>query len=325
MAARTPRISIVIPVYNGADYLARAIVSALAQTHPETEVLVVNDGSDDDGATQRVAAVYGSRIRYFEKPNGGAAAALNYGLDRMTGEYFSWLSHDDEYGPRKLENQLAFLAAGAPRDAIVFTDFTYIDSRSRPLKDYLIDPANLRGPLAPVVYGFINGCTLLIPRHCFAAAGQFDERLATCQDYDLWLRLARRFPFVHLADRQVRYRLHAAQTTLTYGPGMQERDRFHRAQLASLTRAEILAIEPDERHFRLKQLARMELEGYRDTAAWLRGELAPGPADSLRLFALKRLATAWRNHYGPLTLFTRPRLFWRSLISRTRAYVPAAC
>ena len=101
-----PKISIVIPAYNASNYLAEAIDSALAQTYPNVEIIVVNDGSKDDGATRAVALSYGDKIRYFEKENGGSSSALNVGIANMTGEWFSWLSHDDLYVPEKLEKQI---------------------------------------------------------------------------------------------------------------------------------------------------------------------------------------------------------------------------
>ena len=90
----TPMVSIIIPVYNGANYLREAIDSALAQTYSNFEVIVVNDGSNDGGETDRIATSYGEKIRYFRKENGGVASALNMGIKHMKGDYFSWLSHD---------------------------------------------------------------------------------------------------------------------------------------------------------------------------------------------------------------------------------------
>ena len=87
-----PKVSIVIPAYNASNYLAEAIDSALAQTYSNTEIIVVNDGSKDDGATAAVAAKYGEKIRYVEKENGGSSSALNAGIANMTGEWFSWLT-----------------------------------------------------------------------------------------------------------------------------------------------------------------------------------------------------------------------------------------
>ena len=100
-----PKVSIVIPVYNGANYLREAIDSALEQTYRNTEVIVVNDGSTDGGETEDIAISYGDRIRYFTKENGGISTALNLGIQAMSGEYFSWLSHDDVYYPHKIEKQ----------------------------------------------------------------------------------------------------------------------------------------------------------------------------------------------------------------------------
>ena len=72
------------------------------KTLEEIEIIVVNDGSNDDGATWKIAHSYGNKIRYFEKENGGVSTALNLGIENMRGEYFSWLSHDDLYYPNKM-------------------------------------------------------------------------------------------------------------------------------------------------------------------------------------------------------------------------------
>ena len=106
-----PKVSIVIPAYNASNYLEEAIDSALAQTYSNIEIIVVNDGSLDDGATERVALAYGDKIRYFYKENGGSSSALNFGIANMTGEWFSWLSHDDLYLPEKIEKQIAYISS----------------------------------------------------------------------------------------------------------------------------------------------------------------------------------------------------------------------
>ena len=105
----SPLVSIIIPVYNGSNYVKEAIDSALAQTYKNIEIIVVNDGSNDDGATEKIALSFGDKIRYFYKANGGISSALNYGIEKMQGEYFSWLSHDDKYTETKIEKQIALL------------------------------------------------------------------------------------------------------------------------------------------------------------------------------------------------------------------------
>lgn len=96
-----PRISVVIPVYNGENYLKEAIDSALNQTYENVEVLVVDDGSVD--GTREIMNAYGDRIIGLHKKNGGVATALNMGIAHMSGEYFAWLSHDDLMKPDACE------------------------------------------------------------------------------------------------------------------------------------------------------------------------------------------------------------------------------
>ena len=125
-----PLVSIIIPVYNGSNYMREAIDSALAQTYQNTEVIVVNDGSNDDGATDEIARSYGDKIRYFIKENGGVSSALNLGIRMMKGDYFSWLSHDDVYTPAKLEKQIALLADHGDGKTIVMCATQQINAKS---------------------------------------------------------------------------------------------------------------------------------------------------------------------------------------------------
>ena len=120
-----PRVSVVIPVYNGANFLGDAIDSALAQTWRDVEVIVVDDGSNDDGATADVARSYGDRIRYLRTDHGGVSSALNAGIRAMTGEYFAWLSHDDVYHPAKLETPDRH-AGATRRRAIAYSDYELV-------------------------------------------------------------------------------------------------------------------------------------------------------------------------------------------------------
>ncbi|MBP2688688.1 MAG: glycosyl transferase family 2 [Deltaproteobacteria bacterium] len=208
-----PLVSIVIPVYNGSDYLKEAIDSALAQTCPDVEVLVVNDGSDDGGRTEAIALSHGDGIRYFRKENGGVASALNLGIREMRGEYFSWLSHDDVYLPRKVEREVTVLEK-CGRDAVVYSDYEVIDASSRLVEVFRagrISAPQFRMLLVTDIP--VNGCTVLLPRRCFEQSGLFDERLKASQDYDLWFRMARRYPFIHVPEVLLRSRMHAGQGT----------------------------------------------------------------------------------------------------------------
>ena len=212
------KVSIVIPVYNGSDYLREAIDSALGQTYPNVEVIVVNDGSDDGGETENVAKSFGDRIRYFRKTNGGVASALNHGISVMTGDYFAWLSHDDLYLPKKTAVQMEY-ADREGDGAILYSDYEFIDSDSRPLNVVRMPTGPSRDfRLRLMLDRSMHGCTLLIPRECFRAAGLFNESLKTTQDYDLWFRMAERFRFVHVPRTLVRSRVHPGQTSNTVKP-----------------------------------------------------------------------------------------------------------
>jgi glycosyltransferase involved in cell wall biosynthesis len=208
-----PFVSIVIPVYNGANYAGEAIESALEQTYGNVEVIVVNDGSSDGGATREAALKYEPHIRYIEKANGGVATALNAGIAAMRGDLFSWLSHDDLYKPDKVARQVdAFRSFGAR--CVVIGDFELMDARRKFLHRVSISGRNLAArPLDAVFCGLINGCALLVPRDLFEEAGGFEPGLPTTQDYHLWYRIARLVPFVHCPHSDVRQRSHVLQAS----------------------------------------------------------------------------------------------------------------
>jgi hypothetical protein len=237
-----PLVSIVIPVHNGARYLADAIDSALQQTYPRLEIIVVNDGSTDDGLTAAVAGSFGTRIRYIEQPHGYVASALNAGIRAMRGQYFSWLSHDDLYRPAKTAVQLKAIRTLGP-NAIVYGDYDVLDEDTRRL-------AQIRAPEVPPEQfryaitraSFLHGCSLLIPKACLDAAGPFDETLRTTQDYDLWFRLAAFCRFVHVPGIVVRARRHAEQMSQTLSEHMAaDSDALLTRFVHELTGAELAA------------------------------------------------------------------------------------
>jgi len=214
-----PLVSIVIPVYNGANYLREAIDSALAQTYINCEVIVVNDGSNDDGATRNIALSYGSSIGYFEKENGGVATALNLGIREIKGEFFSWLSHDDLYFPYKVERQIKYLRDNNLHDVVLYSNFEFIDEKG----EWIGAAPDMSGN-TPESFRYllvkaspIHGCTALIPTRCFKLVGLFQEHLKSTQDYELWFRMAKHIPFIYQDDILVKSRLHDKQCSRSLG------------------------------------------------------------------------------------------------------------
>ena len=243
-----PLVSIVIPVYNGSDYMREAIDSALAQTYDNIEVLVINDGSRDDGETERIAYSYGERIRYFTKNNGGVATALNTGILEMRGDYFSWLSHDDLYHPEKIERQVACLSSLNNADVIVYSDYVNVDEHNNELYPVCMDHGLLNSKqLYAVFRGALHGCTLLIPRSAFVSAGIFND-FRTTQDYDLWFRMIRKHQFVHMPEILVRSRLHPNQGSRSIDATAEANELWLR-MMKSLSLEEILSLESSENAF----------------------------------------------------------------------------
>ena len=222
-------VSVVIPVYNGANFLAEAIESALNQTYQNIEIIVVNDGSRDSGATREVAQSFGDRIRYFEKENGGCGSAFNYGIGKMHGDYFSWLSHDDLYDQTKIERQLEVLSARKETVHVACCAYRLLDeSTGNVIPQLHFDAQEFeRKPLYGLFRGAINGNCLLISRKVFDEIGLFDEALRTTQDYDLFYRMLQRFTVVYHDDVLVTARMHPQQDTLAkFDLAMQESDQL---------------------------------------------------------------------------------------------------
>jgi glycosyltransferase involved in cell wall biosynthesis len=212
-----PRVSIIIPVYNGANYMREAIDSALAQTSSDVEVIVVNDGSRDNGATAEIARSYGDRIRYIEKENGGVSSALNRGIAEMRGRWFSWLSHDDRHLPEKVSTQLAYLDQHSEA-RIVGCNFQMIDERGNVTDEYREHLTIVRTG-REVMSSWVNGCALMIDRAVLIEAGLFNESNRTTQDLEMWLRLVERNPIYLIPDVLAQFRRHpeaGSQTETRY-------------------------------------------------------------------------------------------------------------
>lgn len=212
-------VSIIIPVYNGGKYLEMAIDSALQQTYSNIEVLVINDGSNDSGLTEEIAKSYGSRIRYYYKENGGVSSALNYGIKKMKGYWFSWLSHDDLYNESKIEEQIKLMDEFNEQKLICFTKSRLIDGEGKKKQLYInrIKPKYYT-PVETLSLLFsgknFNGCSLLIPKSAFDDCGLFDETLHYIQDWKMWIKFADNdYSFVGVNKILISNRIHAEQQT----------------------------------------------------------------------------------------------------------------
>ena len=217
-----PLVSIIIPVYNGANYLNEAIDSAISQTYENIEVIVVNDGSDDNGATEKIALSYGGKIRYFYKENGGVSSALNLGIREMKGEYFSWLSHDDKYTPDKIKNQVELLNEHDGKVVVVCA--TQLVDKNLNLLNKIKFKHNIHNASVTWQEGLkkilladsLNGCALLIPKIALEENGLFNESLRYSQDFLMWIKiLLHKYKLVYSDKKDALLRVHDKQLTQT--------------------------------------------------------------------------------------------------------------
>jgi glycosyltransferase involved in cell wall biosynthesis len=272
-----PLVSILIPVYNGANYVAEAIESALGQTYQNIEIMVINDGSNDDGATDQVVSQYADRVRYIKKENGGVATALNLGIREMRGEYFSWLSHDDLYLANKIEAQIDFLSGMGYPDIVIYSNHynLFVSNNTSTLARHTMCSDLEFRAREIVANNQIHGCSLLVPRSAFDRAGVFDEKLRVAQDYELWFRIAKVVPFRFLDVAVASCRVHANQV----GARLHERvlienDQFRLGCLKQLDEAELRSLGNGSKALGLLFLAtRMSRMGCPESHACLASEL----------------------------------------------------
>lgn len=180
-----PLVSVVIPCYRQGHLLAAAVGAVLAQTHPAVEVVVVNDGSDDD--TDAVARGFGGRIRYVAQANGGLAAARNAGIRAAAGDWLLFLDADDLIHPEAVA-RLAAATAGRPdRLGVMGYRLFATDPQADPGTEHL-PPAELT-PAALARANFGPPHIYLSPRAAVERVGGFTRWPVACEDWDLWLRL----------------------------------------------------------------------------------------------------------------------------------------
>src|SRR5689334_2932561 len=188
----SPSVSVVIPTYNVAPFIAETLNSVFAQTFTDFEVIVVDDGSDDAEELERALEPYLERVRYVRQENLGAGAARNRGVQEARGEFIAFLDSDDLWMPEYLEEQVRFLRADgydlAYADALLFGDSPIAG------KTYMQTAPSV----GPVTFLSLvrNECNIItsgvVARRCvLVKVGLFNESLRNGQDFELWARLAR--------------------------------------------------------------------------------------------------------------------------------------
>ena len=206
-----PLVSVVIPCYNQAHFLGEAIESVLAQSHPNFEIIVVDDGSTDD--TSEVASRY-QKVRIVRQDNRGLSAARNAGLAESRGEYVVFLDADDRLLPGALEVGVKELEAH-PECALVFGRWNNIAADGSPLPTVRPPHDEQDHYLALLHTCYIRMHAVVYRRAVFESVGGFDTSLSASEDYDMYLRIARNYPVHHHDEVVAEYRRrHGANMTI---------------------------------------------------------------------------------------------------------------
>ena len=206
MSSSQPLVSIILPVYNGAQMVCAALESAFAQTFQDFEIIAIDDGSTDDSA--QILGSFEPRIRVLNQKNGGASKARNLGIESARGEWVAFLDADDIWEPQKLEKQVELMRQN-PKTGVSFSECLYFDENREWNADF-----GARVPAMSAIFEamlsehFIAMSSVMVRRECFQKVGVFDESLVGCEDYNLFLRLARQFQFRFLAEPLVKLRCH---------------------------------------------------------------------------------------------------------------------
>lgn len=246
-------ISVVVPTYNRANLLSRAIDSVLGQTYRDFDLWIIDDGSTDhtDEVVQKALKDdTENRVHYVRTENSGVASARNRGVRDSAGEWIAFLDSDDRWHPEKLARQIALIRR-QPQIEFAHTGETWIRNgiRVNPPKKYAKSGGNVFEESLPVC--MIGSSTVLLTRRLFEESGGFDEDFPVCEDYDLWLRITADHP-VGWVDEPL---------TIKYGGHRDQLSTTHKAmdswRIRSLCRiAALPGLTPRRRHAVITEIER---------------------------------------------------------------------
>ncbi len=201
-------ISVVIPTYNHVRFLADALQSALAQSYPQLEIIVVDDGSTDN--THTLVESFGERVHYIWQENQGLSGARNTGIAAAQGEYIALLDADDFWEPTYLATVHRVLAAD-PRLGAVYTGLQFVNSKGERLPQPCVSTVPSDQLYDRLLDGeFFAPSAVLVRRTCFEEVGVFDVALRASEDWDMWLRVAQSYEFAGIAQPLLNYRVHGS-------------------------------------------------------------------------------------------------------------------
>jgi len=197
MPPKNPTVSAVITTFDRASMVVEAVESVLSQTYRNIEVIVVDDGSTD--GTDLALSRFGDRIRYFRQENSGPSAARNRGIELASGEFVAFLDSDDLWTPEKIGRQVNFMLEN-PDFPLCYTDEIWIRNGRR------VNQGKRHRKYGGWIFPHVLPLCIISPssamarKKLFDIVGPFDETLPACEDYDMWIRVACRYPIGYIPE-----------------------------------------------------------------------------------------------------------------------------
>jgi glycosyltransferase involved in cell wall biosynthesis len=231
--AKLPLVSVIIPTYNRGWIIQEAIDSVLDQDFNDYELIVVDDGSEDN--TLEILEAYGKAIEVLQQGNRGVSAARNRGIEEATGRLLAFLDSDDLWLPKKLSTQVKFFENNA--DALI-NQTQEIWNRN----GLRVNPKKRHHKFSGMIFErslelcLVSPSAVMIAKDLFDTVGVFDENLPACEDYDLWLRISCRYP-VHLTDLPLVIKRGGHDDQLSKGVGL---DKYRIQSLLKIIESDLL-------------------------------------------------------------------------------------
>ena len=221
-----PLISVIIPTYNRAALLPRSINSVLSQTYKGFELIIIDDGSTDN-TEDIVKGFSDKRIRYYrQKHNKGGPAALNVGIKLAKGELISFQDSDDEWLPEKLEKHVRKFSEVGEDVGVIYCGYELLYERTREVAQRSIPDE--KGDVSKRMFiGCISGTiTLVLRASCFEKTGLFDEKMKSCYDWDLLIRVAKYYKFDYVPEILAKAYIHGKQNSTNLELRIKSKERI---------------------------------------------------------------------------------------------------
>jgi glycosyltransferase involved in cell wall biosynthesis len=297
----TPIVSVVIPTYNRKFMLKRALETVLNQTLNEIEVIIV-DNASTDGTETMVNSFKDQRINYIRHDfNKGGPAARNTGIKSAKASFIALLDDDDEWFPEKLAKQVQKIRQASANTGLVYTSAEIFDEINRKVLS-----VNSTGPRGQVYKRLLLGtlfasATVLIKRECFDRVGVFDEDLSSCQDWDMWLRIAECFEFEYVDENLARINVHGKQISSDYAQMIPGRTRMVQKH------AEEFAKYPDIYVVHLKRIGKLHcINGtWHKSIAWFKKAIGLRPLEGFKILAWLLIELPYVKYFSPAKDFKK--------------------